>query len=66
MAIARERLNGLEEAFDVVTKQIHGITGVVSSDGVVHGFPQSFDLIDPRVIHGLEQEYDLGMLSEPE
>ena len=37
---------------------------VTPVDGVVHGFPESFALVGPRVVEGLEEEFELGMLSQ--
>ena len=38
---------------------------MISSHGVVEGFPQSFDFIDPWMIDGLEEQLELGIVGEP-
>ena len=38
---------------------------MISSHGVVEGFPQPFDFIDPRMIDGLKQQLEPGVIGQP-
>ena len=55
----------MEKAFHILSELVERGATVISVDGVVHGFPESFALVGPRVVEGLEEEFELGMLSQP-
>ena len=38
---------------------------MITCDGVVHGFPQPFDLIHPMMVDGLEEQFELGIVGQP-
>lgn len=60
-----EGLDHVEETFHILAELVERGAPVISGHGVVHGFPESFDLVDPRVVDGLEQQFELGILSQP-
>ena len=54
----------MEKAFYILSELVERGATVISVDGVVHGFPESFALVGPRVVEGLEEEFELGILSQ--
>ncbi len=38
---------------------------MITCDGVVHGFPQPFDLIHPKMVDGLEEQFELEIVGQP-
>ena len=38
---------------------------MITCDGVVHGFPQPFDLIHPKMVDGLEEQFELWFVGQP-
>ena len=53
------------KAFHILAELVERGATVISVDGVVHGFPESFALVGPRVVGGLEEQFELGILSQP-
>ena len=60
-----EEVDHVEKAFHILAELVERGATVISVDGVVHGFPESFALVGPRVVEGLEEEFELGILSQP-
>ena len=58
----RKRLNYAHKSPHTTHQVVHRRTTVVPSDDIVELLPQSFDRVHPRVIAGLEQQFELGVV----
>ena len=38
---------------------------MIARDGVMHLFPQPFNLVDPRMVGGLEDDLELRIIRQP-
>ena len=54
MGVARPRFADTHEVLHVMHQAFHRRMSMIASYGVVHGFPQPLDFIDPRVIDRLK------------
>ena len=65
MGVSWKGLYDLKESHDVLAQFGHGTASVIACDGIVHGFPQTLDVIDPRVVDGLEESLEFRIVTQP-
>jgi hypothetical protein len=65
MAGTWPRLAVAHELAYIGHQTFHGWLLMISRDRVVQGFPQSLDFVDPRMINGLKEQLEFGVVGEP-
>ena len=59
------RLADFHEAPDRVHQRDHGAMAMIAGHGVVQRLPQALNHADPRVIDGLKEQLELGVVRQP-
>ena len=65
MVCTREGLDDFEDAFHLLAQLVEGGATLVSGDDIVHGFPPPLNLIDRRIVDGLERQFELSIGDQP-